>query len=234
VLTFIDGDVASSSDWERGHANRVPEAGLSDETLIEVGRLLRALHDAAADFAPSDPVWREHAYQPVPGEIICHGDIGPHNTVYRDGTPVAFIDWDGARPNTPLLEFGHAAWSYVPLADDAYCSEMGFARPPDRAVRLRSFANAYGVDHAVVIDAVRDAKISEGERPRYWSGLTAAAASEFFGHLQRELAWLAANEHELRQALDQPEVGPGTRFDSNLKDFLRQRAAPEAPPGRRF
>ncbi len=28
----------------------------------------------------------------LPGEIVCHGDVGRHNTVSRDGLPAAFID----------------------------------------------------------------------------------------------------------------------------------------------
>jgi aminoglycoside phosphotransferase (APT) family kinase protein len=58
--------------------------------------------------------------------LAAHGDLGPHNTVYRDGTPVAFIDWDGARPNEPLIEllatgvvagfFGHIARELDSLA----------------------------------------------------------------------------------------------------------------------
>ena len=27
---------------------------------------------------------------PAAGEIVCHGDLGPWNTVYRDGMPVPF------------------------------------------------------------------------------------------------------------------------------------------------
>lgn len=201
ALTFIDGVVPSSSAWERGHATRLPKAALSDDALVEVGRLIRSLHEAAADFTPSDAVWREHAYPLLVGEIVCHGDLGPHNTVYRDGTPVAFIDWDGARPNEPLLEFGHAAWWYVPLADDAYCVEMGFGSPPNRGRRLGLFADAYGADPGEVIDVVRRAKVREAERARYWAGLTAGAAAAFFGHIARELDWLAAHEDELRHAL---------------------------------
>jgi hypothetical protein len=201
MLTFVEGLVPSSSMWTRGRATRLPEPALSDEALVAVARLIRALHDAAADFRPSQPVWREHAYPRLPGEIVCHGDLGPHNTVYRDGGPVAFIDWDGARPNEPLLEFGHAAWWYVPLADDTYCAEMGFASPPDRGRRLRLFADAYGIAGAKVIDAVREAKQREAERPRYWHGMTTAAAADFLGHIARELTWLAAHEDKLCQAL---------------------------------
>ena len=201
VLSYVEGVVASSSGWTRGHANRLPDDALGDEALREVGRLTRALHDAAADFRPADAVWRESAYPMLSGEIVCHGDLGPHNTVYRDRMPVAFIDWDGARPNEPLLEFGHAAWWHVPLMDDAYCAEMGFDSPPDRARRLRIFVDAYGADRARVLDAVREAKQREAERPRYWPGMTAAIVAEFLSHIVRELRWLEANEDELRAAL---------------------------------
>ena len=201
MLTFVEGVVASSSGWQRGHANPVPAEGLSDGALVAVGRMIRSLHDAAADFEPVDPIWREYAYPMFRGEIVCHGDLGPHNTVYREGGPVAFIDWDGARPNEPLLELGHAAWSYVPLMNDAYCAEMGFERPPDRGLRLRLFADAYGADRAQILDAVREAKQREAERPRYWPGMTVAIVAEFLSHVVRELEWLAANEAELAAAL---------------------------------
>jgi hypothetical protein len=52
-----------------------------------------------------------------------------------------------------------------------------------------------------VIDAVRQAKLREAEQARYWTGFTAEAAAAFFGHIARELRWLAAHEDELRQAL---------------------------------
>ena len=200
ILTYVEGLVPSDSDWQRGHATPLPEAALSDESLVEAGRLIRALHAAAADFQPTEPVWREYVYPALPGEIACHGDLGPHNTVYRDGRPVAFIDWDGARPNEPVLEFAHASWYYVPLADDAYCEEMGFREPPDRAARLRLFAEAYGAPHGEVVDALREAKQREAERLRYWP-VTAGSAAQFLSQLVRELEWLAANEPELHDAL---------------------------------
>ena len=201
ILTYLDGEVPSSRSWERGHATPLPEPALRGEALVAVARLVRSLHDAAAGFVPDDPIWREHAYPPLPGEVVCHGDLGPHNTVYRGGEPVAFVDWDGARPNDALLELGHAAWWFVPLAGDAYCAEMGFGSPPDRGARLRLFAEAYGVARSDVLDLVREAKQREAERPRYWPGMTAAAAAGFLRHVVQELEWLAANERTLRRAL---------------------------------
>jgi len=201
VLMFIEGDVPSSSSWRRGHATRLPPSALTDEALVEAARLIRSLHAAAADFAPVEAVWKEYAYPLLPGEIVCHGDLGPHNTVYRDCQPVAFIDWDGARPNEPLLELGFAAWAYVPLADDAYCREMGFEEPPDRGRRLRLFGEAYGAHGPELLEAVREAKQREAERPRYWPGMTASIVAEFLSHIVSEFEWLAGNEDDLRAAL---------------------------------
>jgi hypothetical protein len=200
ILTYVDGDVPSSSSWRRGHATRLPDAALGDDSLVAVARLIRALHEAAADFAPQAAIWREHAYPTLPGEIVCHGDVGPHNTVYRDGEPVGLIDWDGARPNDPRLELAHAAWTFVPLADDAYCAEMGFAAPPDRGARLGLFADAYGIARADILGRAREARQREAERLRYWP-VTAAEASDFLLALSRELAWLASNEDALRRSL---------------------------------
>lgn len=199
ILTYVDGIVPSSSDWQRGHATPLPEGTHGDDALVETARLIRALHEAAADFRPADPVWREYDYPLLEGEIVCHGDLGPHNTVYRDGKPVAFIDWDGARPNQPLLEAAHAAWWYVPLADDAYCREMGFADPPDRSARFRLFAETYGAGEELV-DATREAKSREAERPRYWPGMTPAIVADFLSHLVNELRWLEKHEDDLRVA----------------------------------
>ena len=134
---------ASSSSWTRGHGNKVPGDALTDNALVEAARLIRELHDAAADFRPpipsgvSTPIrcFRPRSYVTA---------ISARTTRSTGRSAAAFIDWDGARPNEPLLEFGMAAWWHVPLMDDAYCAEMGFAEPPDRGRRLRLFADAYG------------------------------------------------------------------------------------------
>jgi hypothetical protein len=46
-----------------------------------------------------------------PGEIISHAGLGPWNTVYRDGIPVALIDWDAAQPVDPVADLAATAWT---------------------------------------------------------------------------------------------------------------------------
>jgi aminoglycoside phosphotransferase (APT) family kinase protein len=76
---------------------------------------MRKLHVAASGFQPAITSYRFHPYPPRGGEIVSHGDLGPWNTVYRDGIPVTFIDWDSAQPVDPLVDLAAAAWTFVPL-----------------------------------------------------------------------------------------------------------------------
>ena len=122
VLGFIDGEVLADPAWQPGRPTPWPGWAQSEECLVASARLLRSAARRveivrATGRTPSGASTRA----PVLGvdEIVCHGDVGPHNTVYRRGLPVAFIDWDVMRPNDPLVEFGNAAWHFVPLGNDA-------------------------------------------------------------------------------------------------------------------
>ncbi|WP_243711511.1 phosphotransferase [Actinomadura sp. KC216] len=92
VLSFVDGRVA----WE---PVQPPGVG-SDESLMQVAEIVREFHDlTAATDLPGDE------------EVVCHNDLSPKNTVYRDlGTglrPVAFIDWDLASPGRRIHDVAH-------------------------------------------------------------------------------------------------------------------------------
>jgi Ser/Thr protein kinase RdoA (MazF antagonist) len=96
VLTFIEGNVlAAGRGWRPGNPTPWPSMARTEECLLATARLLRTYHDAAATFTlPEGAVWRRYNAPALgAGEAVCHGDIGPHNTVYRAGLPVAFIDW---------------------------------------------------------------------------------------------------------------------------------------------
>ena len=81
VLTFIEGQVGTG----------VPESFVwSNETLTEVGRMLRSMHDASVGFVSRrDVVWQTIEPAPVRPEVICHNDVAPWNTVFRNGRPTA-------------------------------------------------------------------------------------------------------------------------------------------------
>jgi hypothetical protein len=78
MLTFLDGYVAWPSPTDRVS---------SIESLAMVAQLVRQFHDLTA----GTPLAADQ-------EVVCHNDLSPKNTVYRDDggglRPVAFPDWD--------------------------------------------------------------------------------------------------------------------------------------------
>ncbi len=204
VLTFVEGKVLADPTWRPGRPTPWPPWAQTDDCLAQSARLVRALHDSSASFVPpADAVWRQYpSPAPGPDEIVCHGDVGPHNTVYRGGAPVALIDWDTIRPNHPLVEFGTAAWHYVPLGDDAYFAESGFARTPDLTGRLARFAREYGVNRRTdVAWALHQAKQRSVEAARYWP-ISPGEGAAALRLVATQLEWLEANVERLVGELD--------------------------------
>ena len=119
--------------------------------------MVRRFHDAVADFVPpADAVWQTLVGAPS-GGIVCHNDLAPVNTIFRGGSPIAFIDWDYAAPAPPIWDLACAVWSFVPLADDAFCRRHGYPSE-SRGRRLRVFCDAYGLDdrdRSALLDVVR-------------------------------------------------------------------------------
>lgn len=137
-LRFIDGESPQPLAW-------------SDEAIADVGRLLRAAHDAAADFHPGpDPIWRPWFGRGLPGDrpVIGHGDLGPWNVLARDGRPAAFIDWDNAGPVDALWDLAQAAWLNVQLHDDDVAELNDLPSPERRARQLAAMLDGYRLDHA--------------------------------------------------------------------------------------
>ena len=72
VLTFVEGEVFHS-----------PPYGLSDAQLLSATTLIHNYHDATAASSLRGGQ-----------EVVCHGDLGPHNMVFRGDQAVAIIDLD--------------------------------------------------------------------------------------------------------------------------------------------
>jgi hypothetical protein len=99
VLSYVPGEVP---EWA------TPEV-VTGRVLEEVGGLLCHYHETVSGFVlPSGIAW---SYESLQGrrKVICHNDLSPRNTVFRDGRPVAFLDWDLASPAPPVWDLAQAA-----------------------------------------------------------------------------------------------------------------------------
>jgi phosphotransferase family enzyme len=201
VLTYLDGEVAMDPHWVPGHGHRLPAYTRTDAALAATGQLLRRLHEASAGFVPTRTGYRFHPHGPAPGEIIGHGDLGPWNTVYRDGLPTGFIDWDSAGPVTPLEDLADAAWSFVPLVPERQLAEAGFDPVPDLGERLRVLVDGYGLaDRASIVPALGAALLAGAGQVGYLThGPTGAA--DVLEHLAGQLRWLDRISAGLARAL---------------------------------
>ena len=179
----------------------------SEPVLVGVARLLRQLHDALATFTlPPGAVWR----YPTPDAataVMGHNDVAPFNTVFADGLPYGFIDWELAGPRPPLYDFACAAINFTPLRPDRFCQMVGFPEPPDRGRRLRIFCEEYGLeDRSTLLEALeafeRDALRELVELGR--SGVSPYDRYLARGedvHLRWDLEWLVINRPQLEVAL---------------------------------
>ncbi|MGI8551990.1 MAG: phosphotransferase [Dehalococcoidia bacterium] len=151
ILGFIPGEVVGQGD------GGPPPAYLrAESTLVDLARLLHRYHDATAGFVPPpDAIWSFQTGAPRAGEVICHNDIGPWNTVFRNGRPHAFIDFDTAAPGSREWDVAYALYRFIPFIPDEVCIRFaGWSAPPDRPARLRLFCEAYGLEASSDIGAV--------------------------------------------------------------------------------
>jgi phosphotransferase family enzyme len=148
ILSYVEGHVA----WEKAQ----PAGVRSAESLIGVARLVRQFHDLTAGSELAGD-----------REVVCHNDLSPKNTVYRDLgqglRPVAFIDWDIAAPGSRVHDVAHVCWQYVGLGPGV--TDAGQAA---RLVRL--IADAYELpDRTDLVETIL------WWQDRCWRGIEAEA-----------------------------------------------------------
>jgi hypothetical protein len=159
VLSYIEGEAA------------LPPVPAGDEVLPALGRLLRRMHDAQAGFeSPREAAWQLPPTAPSGDELVCHHDLFWPNLIFRDGLPVALIDWDLAAPASRLHDVASAVNYWAPLRQDEQAIEWGV--PIDRrGERMRSLCDAYGLDaagRAGLLDIVAERVATWIEAYRVW------------------------------------------------------------------
>lgn len=133
TLSFIEGHAAWAPDQ--------PPSVSSDAALAAVAGLVRQFHDLTAGTPLA-----------AGGEVACHNDLSPRNTVYRDGgaglMPVAFIDWDLAAPGQRICDVAYLCWQYLYLGPGV--SDLAGA-----GRRMRLICDAYGpLDRDSLIETI--------------------------------------------------------------------------------
>ncbi len=119
ALGWIAGDVPSQLCADH-----------SDIVLAAAARLIRRFHDATAALLQA-PAARDAGL-----EVVCHNDLSPCNFVFRDGLPVAIIDFEAACPGTRAYDLGYAAWLWLDIGNQD-------VTPEHQHRRLGVFVNAY-------------------------------------------------------------------------------------------
>ena len=159
VVEYVPGDVATPF-----------EAADLRSAMRRVGRLLRDLHDASAEYTPpADSVWNIG----IPADrcdLIVHHDASPWNLVLN-ADRWALIDWDTTAPGSRLWDVAYAAHGFVPLAPKTSPSAAGRL--------LAAMADGYGLtgDQRVELSALI--------APRVWSMYRLLA----HGHHNRVEPW---------------------------------------------
>ncbi|WP_061960476.1 phosphotransferase [Demequina flava] len=132
VLTWIDGNVGG---WP------VPQWVWTEKTRVQVGQMLRFLHDASVDFDPDSPHWRSPSHEPP--EVICLNDAAPYNMVHDGTRVVAFIDVDMSSPGPRVWDLAYLAYRLC-----GWCEDMPAPAGTTPGDRLHDLLDAYGRDVA--------------------------------------------------------------------------------------
>ena len=140
VLSFVEGEPAlAAGSRRRSRALRArarccggcttPRPGSSRRPTARVA--LRAARAAAAAVS-----------------VICHNDLFPPNVIFRDGSPVALIDWDLVRAGTAPLRHRVGGRTSGRRSPTTSAPGRSGSRPTGRASGCASSATRYGLDAA--------------------------------------------------------------------------------------
>jgi tRNA A-37 threonylcarbamoyl transferase component Bud32 len=162
VLSWIDGETLTERGQMHPYIGDPPgRITFSNEQTAAVMRLLRRYHDTFGD------------------DVICHGDFGPWNIVWRNRLPFAVIDFDNAYRGQAADDVAYALRMFI---------SYGFsgAAPRELVRQTRAALQAYGAVFDVPTILAREYDVAEERcRGNGWH--------RQLSKLPIERTWLAAN-----------------------------------------
>ncbi len=196
MVSYIEGEFIFPGPW-------------NDTAIIEVGQMVRQLHQATASFQPPTvAVWKPWFLRELggPDRIIGHGDIAPWNTVTRGGHPIGLIDWEYAGPVDPLAELARMAWLFPQLHDDDVGERVGLPSPSVRAGQLRLLVEAYGLSatrRQGMFERILEVAVCETAAEAIDGHVTLESQGPLWGIAwrARAAAWMLRHRVMLEQAL---------------------------------
>jgi tRNA A-37 threonylcarbamoyl transferase component Bud32 len=162
ILSWIDGETLTERGQMHPYIGDPPgRITFTDKQIAAVMRLLRRYHDTFGD------------------EVICHGDFGPWNVVWRDGLPFAVIDFDSTYPSDAADDVAYALRMFIGYG-------FASAEPRELVRRTRVALQAYGTVFDGPTILAREYDLAEERcRRNGWDRQLA--------RLPIERAWLEAN-----------------------------------------
>jgi thiamine kinase-like enzyme len=93
---------------------------------------------------PKDAIW----FAEIPGspEVICHGDVGPYNTIYVETKAVALIDFETAAPGPRIWDLAFAVYRLAGRCELSAIANVSDSRLDEAARRIRRFCDHYGLE----------------------------------------------------------------------------------------
>jgi len=169
TLSWIEGDTFIERGRLHPYIGDPPDRiFFSDDQIAAAMLLLRRYHDA------------------FDSGVVCHGDFGPWNLVWRGGIPAAIIDFDDVYPGDPADDVAYALRMFVSYGLAPF--EPGeFVRRTERALA------AYG--RGFEVPSILDHEYDRAEERCRRNGFARQLEK-----LSKERAWLAENRNVLATA----------------------------------
>lgn len=176
--------------------------------LLSVGKLLRDLHDSTeASVVELVSTFRDSLDPSGIQEVVCHGDAGPGNIVFRNGTAFALIDWEMASPGRRSWDLATALRYWAPFRNPANKKSAELLLDPWQ--RAAWILDGYSALDDLRVETVRLLPLNQKVQAEYVIGRIKARGEAAYeewvakGGIRRldlDDAWLGGESEKLLQA----------------------------------